>query len=57
LIQRINGTKEGNQMNEPGDTATDAWREALGVVDSLLGQTQPDRDKQLADLESTRPEV
>jgi eukaryotic-like serine/threonine-protein kinase len=44
-------------MNDTRDTATGPWREALGVIDTLLGSTQPDRDRQLAELAHTRPEL
>ena len=42
---------------ETGGTATGPWREALSVIDTLLGQTQPDRERQLADLARTSPEL
>ncbi|MEO8061910.1 MAG: serine/threonine-protein kinase [Pseudomonadota bacterium] len=44
-------------MNDSRDTATGPWREALGVIDTLLGSTQPDREKQLAELAKTRPDL
>lgn len=44
-------------MNDTRDTATGPWREALGVIDTLLGSTQPDRERQLAELAKSRPEL
>jgi eukaryotic-like serine/threonine-protein kinase len=44
-------------MNDTRDTATGPWREALGVIDTLLGSTQPDRQKQLAELAISRPDL
>ena len=44
-------------MNDTRGTATGPWREALGVIDTLLGSTQPDREKQLAELAKSRPDL
>jgi tetratricopeptide (TPR) repeat protein len=44
-------------MNDTRDTATGPWREALGIIDTLLGSTQPDRDQQLAELAKSRPDL
>jgi serine/threonine-protein kinase len=44
-------------MSDLGETATGPWREALGVIDTLLAQAAPDRERQLAELALTRPEL
>jgi len=39
------------------DTATGPWREALGFIDSLLMADHTERERLLADLAATRPEL
>lgn len=39
------------------DTATGPWREALGFIDTLLMADHPERERLLAKLAATRPEL
>ena len=39
------------------DTATGPWREALGLIDIFLSTPQDGREKLLADLSATRPDL
>jgi eukaryotic-like serine/threonine-protein kinase len=44
-------------VNEPSDSASEGWREALDCVDDYLARSDEERPEYLAEIERTRPEL